>query len=284
MILAEQYLLKDFLDTVSLEEKEELLSFLDRDIQEIIADIHALPFNPSKGLQSFEERLSHIHPSWFISLIKDYLDTDKYILISALSNDVQELLLNHFQLSRRDRNITPFAKNYICEKLYQALTQDNKDLLPQEALPLDPLNALLNISRHQLLELIDLLSLHDLNLELKSLISSDRLKKLQTLLTSAQKKYLGIVQKKNELLSFKPIGLCHWNGDPDILKKALHQRGLNRLAKALYNSCSSLQWYICHKLDISRACSVQTLMKDLKNKAAHQHLVEQIKSAATLII
>lgn len=284
MILAELYLLKDFLDSISQEEKEELLSFLDVDTQEVFTDIHALPFNPSKGLKSYQERLMHIHPTWLLSLLKDFADSDKYLYIGALNEDIQELLFQHFQLSRRDVKITDFAKDYLCKQLYQELTKDVPDLLPQEALPLDPLNVLINISRLQMLDLIDLLSLHDLNIELKSLISSQHLKKLQTLLTNSQKQYLGIVQKKTELLSFKPIGLCYWNGDPDILKKALHQRGLNRLAKALYNSCSSLQWYICHKLDISRATIVQTLMKDLKNKNAHEHLIEQIKSAATLII
>jgi hypothetical protein len=284
MNLAELYLLKDFLDTISLEDKEELLSFLDVDTQEVFAEIHALPFNPSKGLESYHERLSHIHPSWFVSLIKEYSDADKYSLVAALPPQMQPLLLEHFHLSRTDQTITEFAKDFICERLYLALTHDTKDLLPKEALPLDPLNVLLNISRSQLLEVIDLLSLHDLNSELKSLISAQKLKKLYQLLTLSQKNYLAQIQKKNELLSFKPLGLCYWDGETDLLKKALHQRGLNRLAKALFNSCNSLQWYICHKLDISRATSVQTLMKDMKNKAAHAHLIDQIQNATAKIL
>lgn len=284
MISSALYLLKDFVDAISEEEKQELLSFLDQDMQEILADIHALPFNPSKGLNSYEERLNAIHPSWLISLIKEHTDSDKYLLIGALSEKVHEPLFEYFKLSRRDVKVTQLAQSFITKTLYTQLIQDIPDLLPQEALPLDPLNVLVTFSREQLIELIDLLSLHDLNLELKSLISSVRLKKLQALLSTVQKQYLTQLKKKNELISFKPLGLTYWNGDTDILKKALHQRGLNRLAKALYLSHPSLQWYVLHKLDISRASIVQTLMKDLKNKAAHTHLIEQITSAASLIL
>ena len=98
MVLAEHYLLKDFLDTVSVETKDELLSFLDTDTQEIIADIHALAFNPSKGLKSYQDRLKLIHPSWFIALIQDLSDFDKYILIGSLCENVREQLFQHFQL------------------------------------------------------------------------------------------------------------------------------------------------------------------------------------------
>jgi hypothetical protein len=284
MILAELYLLKDFLGTLGKDDEQELLSFLDVDTQEVFTDLRALPFNPSQGLLPTQERLLHIHPSWFVSILKDYNDSDKYLLIAALPESVHELLMQHFQLSRRDVKITSLGKEFISEKIYRQLTSDVPDLLPQEALPLDPLNVLLNIPYLQLVELIDLLSLHDLHVELKSLISAKKLKTLHTLLTPEQKKYLQQLQKKHELLAFKPLGLCYWNGDPDILKKALHQRGLNRLAKALYSCCSSLQWYILHKLDIGRSTSVQTLMKDLKNKTAHDHLIEQITHAATLIL
>lgn len=282
MIATDLYLLKDFLDQ-SPSEKEHLLSFLDPNQAELIREIHSLPFNPSKGLDCIEDRLSHIHVTWFVSLFQKFENEDLPFLIKALDPSSAEFLFQHFDILKKHYVLKPLCKKFLQEKIYLLLTQDVKDLLPKEALPENPLNSLINLSKSKLENLIDLLSLHDLSVEMKSLICSKRIQQLYALLTESQKSYLNLLKKKQESILFKPIGLTYWDGDEILLKKALHQRGLNRLAKALYDAHPSLIWHICHKLDIGRASVVQKLMKDIKNKKAQQILIEQVADATKLL-
>jgi hypothetical protein len=100
--------------------------------------------------------------------------------------------------------------------------------------------------------------------------------KIESILSKLQKDYLYELKKTIEPIAFKSIGLNHWNGDESLLKKILHQRGLNRLSKALSQSHHSLLWHLSHKLDMGRASIVKALFKDLKNKKAHTILVSQV--------
>lgn len=270
------YVFKDFLDCLpSTQEKTELCRFLSEDEQEDIEQTPPLPFHPSHGLSSDKERLEPIHYSWFVPFLERLSDADKYLFISPLQTQKEALYL-HFDLTRSVESLTDLAVTFLSQELYHYLTQDYPVILPQDCLPEDPLNSLLELSREQLLSVVDLLSLHDLSLEIKTMISSSHLIKIDSILSSSQKNYLYELKKKIEPVAFKPMGLNHWNGDELLLKKILHQRGLNRLSKALSASHPSLLWHLSHKLDMGRASVVKTLFKTLKNKKAHTVLVAQV--------
>ncbi len=270
------YVFKDFLDEAAEPQRQRLLRFLSDDLLEDFHQTPKLPLHPSLGISSHQERLHLIHYTWMIPFLETLSDNDKYLFISVLNEDQKQSLLNHFDLSKPSDPLTPHAQMFLCEKLYKYLTQDYKVILPKECLPEDPLNKLLDLSREDLLHLVDLLSLHDLCLEIKSMISSLHLIKIDNLLSIHQKAYLYELKQKIEPIAFKPMGLNHWNGDELLLKKLLHQRGLNRLSKALSSSHLSLLWHLSHKLDIGRASIVKALFKELKNKKAHTILVMQV--------
>lgn len=270
------YVFKDFLDEAAEPQRQRLLRFLSDDLLEDFHQTPPLPLHPSQGISSHQERLHLIHYTWMIPFLENLSDSDKYLFISVLTEDQRQSLLSHFDLSKPSDALTTHAQTFLCEKLYQYLTQDYKVILPKECLPEDPLNKLLDLSREKLLHLVDLLSLHDLCLEIKSMISSLHLIKIENLLSVHQKAYLYELKQKIEPIAFKPMGLNHWNGDELLLKKLLHQRGLNRLSKALSSSHLSLLWHLSHKLDIGRASIVKALFKQLKNKKAHTILVMQV--------
>lgn len=270
------YVFKDFLDCLpSDEEKDALCHFLHEDEQEDIAETPFLPARPSLGLSSYQTRLEPIHYTWFIPFIERLADPDKYLFIATLPHQ-KEALYQHFDLSRPIDSLSNLSLLFLSQELYHYLIKDHPLILPEECLPEDPLNSLLELSREELLTVVDFLSLHDLSLEMKTMISSSQLLKIESILSHSQKNYLYELKKKIEPIAFKPIGLNHWNGDELTLKKILHQRGLNRLSKALSASHHSLLWHLSHKLDIGRASIVKTLFKALKNKKAHAVLVMQV--------
>lgn len=269
------YVFKDCLDMQSPQEKSSLMHYLVHDLKDEMQETPNLPFHPSKKWLSYKERLRSIHYSWFIPYLESYSDQDKYLFISVLDEEQQESLSHHLQLFRSFNSMRSEVEPFFAKLLYVYLL-DGEDILPQECLPEDPLNGLLSLSRDQLLTLVDFLSLHDLSLEIKTLVNASHLVKIHTLLSQKQKEYLYKLNHRIEPIAFRSMRLNEWNGDLISLKKTLHQRGLNRLAKGLSESNPSLFWHLIHKLDIGRASIVKTLFKELKNKKAHSILVSQI--------
>lgn len=273
---ADWYIFKDFIDLADGAKQKKLLSFLANEERNELSSIPSLPMHPSRGLSSYAKRLEDIHYSWFTPLLEKMFDQDKYLFISVLGNEQKEKLYKYFDMTKEVGPLSSFANEFISSKLYHHFIGKYNHLLPKECLPEDPLNSLLDLSRESLLSLVDLLSMHDLSLELKTLINASHMQKIEILLSGEQKEYLIELRKTIEPVSFKPIGLNHWNGDEKILKKILHQRGLNRLSKAISFSHISLLWHLSHKLDMGRASIVKTLFKELKNKKAHKVLVSQV--------
>jgi len=270
------YVFKDFVDSLpQKEKKQELLKLLSTDELEDVQQTPSLSFHPSHGLSSYQERLADIHYSWFIPFLERLHDPDKPLFIAPLTTQ-KASLYTHFDVLRSVDSLTSQAEHFISQTLYTYLIKDYDIILPKECLPDDPLNALLDLSREQLLQMVDMLSLHDLSLEMKTLISSAQLLKIEASLSSMQKNYLYELKKKIEPIAFKPMGLHRWNGDEILLKKILHQRGLNRLSKALSASHHSLLWHLSHKLDMGRASVVKALFKTVKNKKAIHVLVSQV--------
>lgn len=270
------YIFKDFLDHADDQKKKSLMSYLSDDEKEDIAKTPKLPKSPSRGLPSYSERISSIHYSWLVPLFEKMYDSDRYLFISVLQEKQKEKLYKYFDLTKHVENLSQTAKEYLSSKLYHYFVTKHKGIIPIECLPDDPLNELLNLTREELLSLVDHLSMHDLCVEMKTMINASHFVKIEALLSFEQKQYLKTLKRSIEPIAFKPIGLNHWNGDEKILKKILHQRGLNRLSKALSESHISLLWHLSHKLDIGRASIVKTLFKELKNKKAHKILVSQV--------
>jgi hypothetical protein len=119
-------------------------------------------------------------------------------------------------------------------------------------LPPSPMNRLLNLSKRQIIGLIDLLSIYDLAIEVRQIVETKILKKLYSFLTDAERKLLKQIAARPEPFTPPKIGLERWNGEEDSLRHSLHKRGLSRLGLALSGQDPALIWYICHQLDIGR--------------------------------
>ena len=252
-------------------------SFLSNDAREKYESVHASKQDLFSHDTSLKMRLEDIHYSWFISFLEPFAENDKELILSALGDTQSEKLRQHFAIKKASPlPLKETAKNYLSSAIYDYLTSDQKEFLPTEFLPDHPLNALLSLSKRQIQTLVDYLGLHDLAMELRHVIKSHQIKKIQKVLNQDEQKHLKSILKQKEPLSFSRLNLDGWNGDGQMLKAILHHRGFNRLAKALFGCHPSLLWHISHKLDTGRTKVLRKFYTDINSDEALKSLTNQI--------
>ena len=144
--------------------------------------------------------------------------------------------------------------------LFKWITEKEPYFLPKTALLEDPLLCLVPLSKNQTIHLVDLLSMHDLSIEVRRVVSSSLLDKMKIHLLKHQKDYLHQIIKTKEPINFPRLQLDQWDGEKDTLRSILYHRGFNRLGKALYGSQRALYWHIIHKVDTGRAKIIEKIL------------------------
>jgi len=86
-----------------------------------------------------------------------------------------------------------------------------------------------------------------------------------------------------EPILFKAMGIYQGELTESVLRAFVRQRGLNRLAKALYGQQESLIWYIQHKVDKALGEGLQALCVPTVPSHAGKILEEQVVDALSFI-
>lgn len=250
--------------------------YLTREELEKLESVRPSKGDPFSHSTTMKARLGRIHYSWLITFLEPFAENDKAKILSVLDKPQSAKLQSHFKLTDAIHPLKKVAKSYLASAVYEWLISDQKEFLPFEFLPDHPLNALLDLSKRELQTLVDYLGLHDLAMELKHVIKSEQIKKIQRVISKEEREYLKSLLRTKEPLSFARLNLDGWNGDGEKLKAILHHRGFNRLAKALFGCHPSLLWHICHRLDTGRTKILRKFFTDINNDEAHQALTKQI--------
>ncbi len=232
---------------------------------------------------SLEKRLSLIHYSWLISFIEPFSENDKRLILSVLNPFQSKKLKAYFKIEESLEALTGPVKHFLQGVIYKSLIKGEKDFLPFEYLFSYPLSPLLRLNKNQVQYLVDFLGLHDLSTELKQIVKSDQIKKVYRALSSIEREYLKVLSKKKEPVFFARLNLEKWDGNQDILKKILHQRGFNRLAKALFGAPPALLWHLMHRLDTGRARILRKYYADICHEQAKETLIHQTIELIPLI-
>jgi hypothetical protein len=232
--------------------------------------------DPTQGIEPVSTQLERIHFSWFAPYLRTLSEREIKLFAAALSDSQAAGLKKSLRLSGSLASLTPGAKAYLQNTLMKEVSADIADLLPIECLPDSTLNPLLNLKMADVLILVSFLGLHDLAVEMRHIIETSKLKKISEALTAEELKYVKILMQSREPVSFSRIGLANWQGDKENLKTIIQQRGINRLAKALYGQHPSFIWHFAHKLDSDRGMAVQKLCAPLENVSAAKLLVAQV--------
>jgi len=276
MISSVHAILHACLQQCPAEEREQLLGFLKLPERQIVATTQTQG-NPLESQESVSKLLERIHSSWFSPFLRTLSERGIGLFLNVLSAEKAHLIASEILYAsdkQKEIHLSPAGKTFLQTTLVQYLTSDIDDLLPAECLPPSPLNELLEMPTSAVHDIADLLGVRDLAVEISQVIDKGKFKKIHESLTSQQQAYLRGVT--HEPVIFTPMGLAHWTEDQEKLQALVQERGLNRLAKALYGQNSSLVWYVLHRLDVKRALVVSNLSKPLDHQRAHEALVEQV--------
>jgi len=245
-------ILNAFLSREGAEKRERLLSFLSESERAKISQMP--PFEESFTPEGFsnEPMLERVHWSWFLPTLKSYSPPEQSLFLAALEDPSAKPLTELIPCKISKEPLTTVGRAYLRKVLLDSLIGPHDRLVPAGYLPPSSLNRLLQLSKKQLTQLIDLLAMHDVASEVRQIVETKILKKLYSFLSEAQKRILKQVAAKPEPFSLPKIGLDRWDGTEESLRHVLHRRGLGRLGIALSNQDSALIWYVCHQLDIGR--------------------------------
>lgn len=232
-------------------------------------------FRISHIAPQYSEILSHIHYTWLIAILQNLPKQEQTLFLSVLPTELSTKLASLLSCDSPGSNMPPimqeFARVYLMEELLEGISY-----LSLETLPDHPLNRLLELSSKDLKELISTLGLHDLAIDMKKLIRSSLLKRLQESLSGNQLMYIRKLQNKGENIQLSSLHLDKWNGETNALQRLIFLCGINRLAKAIYPCHYLLLWNISHRLNKTVHSSLYALHTDVKNKRIKEKLVHDI--------
>lgn len=110
----------------------------------------------------------------------------------------------------------------------------------------------MKIDKNLTLEMFDLLGLIDLAVKAKQIVDKSTLNNIFNSLTPIRKKIFDIFLQQVDKAQLPEIDLSNWTGEPRILKKMLHRRGILRLTSALSGYNKDFIWHFTRRLDTGR--------------------------------
>ena len=267
--------LRYLLEHCPQEKQSALTKYLSEKDREFLASGYSIDNDPFQNLVSLSTRLHHIHYSWFIPFLDPLPTSDKRCFIAALDAPIGPKLSAHFYLDSVSPSLSPMAKRYLQTKLFSSTMTSSQDFIPLALLPPHPLNPILVLTKNELQQVANLLGLRDLATEIKHIVQRQQMKKIQSTLSPQEKEALKKLLINPPPPVFPSLNLDQWDGDEMTLKNILHQRGFNRLSKALFGCHPALMWHICHRLDTGRAKIVRRFFTDVKKESLKETLINQ---------
>lgn len=244
--------LKAFLSRCKPEKKRALEQFLPQEERLRLEKMPALAEELKPEGFANGNVLEKVHWSWFLPTLKTYPENEQKLFLSVLSPHAAKNLAKALTLSSYSQEMTEVARAYLRQILLNSLLGPHDRLVPTDYLPPSPLKPLINLSKKELTRLIDFLSLHDLAAELRQIVETKILKKIYSLLSEEERKFLKNAMAYKEHFVLARMGLDRWDGSEETLRTLLHRRGLTRFGAGLSGQDPDFIWYVCHQLDIGR--------------------------------
>ena len=263
-----------FLQSVPAELRNNLCQCLTPELSSKLEKTPPPPSDISRGIEPQEEELHRMHSSWFAPFLRTLSKSDIKLFLGCLTDNQTRELKKQLLLTNTIPHLTPLGSDFLRKTLFDQIAENT--LIPISCLPANPLNILLELSPSEFTSLIELLSMHDLSVEIRHIIETAKLKEIYAILTKAQITFLKTLLHKKEAVTFKKMGLVNWNGDRESLQAMLLQRGINRISKSLYEHSPSLLWHIAHRLDSEKGTMLSNLCTALDHPKAATLLTEQL--------
>lgn len=197
-----------------------------------------------------ETRIAQIHYSWLALAFKQMSKELQTLVLAALPKSQAAGLQDLFSLPSPLTELPVLGRRYVLNLVLERLGENKH--LPLSFLPSSELNKLLDLTKAQLVELIDFLGVKDLAEELRRIVDRKTLTRMLQGLSAKKQEYLKQCLQTVDRLKTSPLNLDRWDGNLRKLNTLLHQRGLMRLSTALAGQHQEMIWHLSQKLDIGR--------------------------------
>lgn len=277
----QRYVCHAFIDKKAKETKKTLFSFLPPEQQKEFSSFSPSILDLTLGFDQVRHLLQWTHYSWFAPILRALPENEIALFLSAFSEEKAKQLTECLLFSSPPALLSSVSKTFIQKEIVRSLLEKNPTLPPIESLPISPLNKLLELTSTQLSSLIDFLGLYDLAIEMRLIIDTIKIKKIQSVLSKEKIIFLSLLAGRQEPQLFKRAELNFWNEKPEDLLSLLHKKGMNRLAKVLYPEDPNFVYYIKLRMSTDQVAIFSPLHKKSEHAKTYKILAGQIMDVLT---
>ncbi len=221
-----------------------------------------------------QEFLKNIHYSWVAPHVQKFPKHMQELVVSALPNPLAAGLKKYLEISTLSTMMPTRAKAFFLKELYDQIKQPS--VLPFALLPKNNLSVLLNLSRQELVNLVDFLGLYDLTEEVKQIVDKKDLQRVYVCLDNKKLQFIRTCLHQKNKLAQQKLDLQKWNGDKAELLQTLHKRGLYRLGKALSGSSPDFLWHFMRRFDTVRSSILEKYCNKQSIQGVTSSYVQQV--------
>lgn len=219
--------------------------------------------NPEAILWDADKKISKIHYTWYVPMLKDIPQEEASWMLLSLPEATAAKVSKACHIPSQTTKLSPFARALASHYLWKLV--ESPEVVPLEFIPQSQLSFLLDYSREDLMEIIDLLGVYDLAERVRYIVDKKRLKDIYSSLKPLEQKFLQTClnqQGRKSIIS--PLNISDWSGDKAVLRQKLHRRGLSRLGYALMSEDPNFLWYFVRKFDTGRGKILQECVDNKK--------------------
>lgn len=230
--------------------------------------------DPSGMLSWERDIIAKTHYSWLASIVRQLPKELHAPMAGSLPEPQCSKLKTYLKIKTSD-SPSPIFKNFLIHQLFQKWNPI--DLLPHQYLPQTPLSFLLDLSKEQLVELIDFLALHDLAEAIRHIVDKKNLKTIYQCLSPKKQQYLRACLHLKEKIAAPKLEIEKWDGNQEKLNSLLHRRGMFRLGKATCGQTPQFIWHLTHILDVGRGTVILNYYHEEPIPKVTPYLVQQLQ-------
>lgn len=218
--------------------------------------------------------IASTHYSWLAPLIREMPRSMQGAILVALGEPRASKLKVLLKVDEMPSQLSQPMQTWLLDQLYRRWKP--QATLPVKYLPMSPLQALLSLSKRQLVELIDFLAMYDLSDAIRHIVDKKCLKNIYQCLSNKHQQFLRQCLQKKEKIASPSLHLNRWDGNPEKFHLILHQRGMLRLGKALCGQHPNFVWHLTHILDSGRGAVIMSHYREQPISHVTPLLVQQV--------
>ena len=263
------------LNHFGLNSNKQLLTYLPEQESAEITQHSSKINHPEIFLSWPQQSITRTHYSWLQPVIERFSQTLQMPLIAALPQPQSTKLQEIFKHQQLTEPLAPPIKHFLLHLYFQHWKPEQ--IFTPDYLPHTPLSPLLNLSKNQVVELIDFLALYDLSDIIRTIVDKKLLENINNYLSPQKQECLRCILQQKHKLTAPKLSLSTWNGQPENLHFLLHKRGLQRFSMALCTQSEDFLWHITHILDTGRGKIIINNYKKTQIDEVNTVLIQQIQ-------